>query len=305
MHSCMVRSHSSAANRKGKHRIPLFCLPSLVCCVSTTSMNSSAACSVAVQPLPCFCHSRCHLLQLLIRHPPLAAFGCPNHRCVRRPRWTSCAAAALILSQHLPCSLSTHAPPSLCRTCMPPPQMREASEVNKLCSRFLDSVTASALLSFYFLLMRHPPSAALACAHHRCARRPRLTSCAAASLILSQHLPCSLSTRAPPSSCRTCMPPPQMREASEVDKLCSRLEEAAGPITLRWSTSRSSPDASTMDKLAGTWRLVYSSGFNGGSLGGSRPGPPAALVPTVLGQVYQVIDADKVGAGCAIVMCRG
>lgn len=85
-----------------------------------------------------------------------------------------------------------------------------------------------------------------------------------------------------------------MREASEVDKLCKRLEEAAGPITLRWSTSRSSPDASTMDKLAGTWRLVYSSGFNGGSLGGSRPGPPAALVPTVLGQVYQVIDADKV-----------
>ncbi|WIA18350.1 hypothetical protein OEZ85_009815 [Tetradesmus obliquus] len=84
-----------------------------------------------------------------------------------------------------------------------------------------------------------------------------------------------------------------MREASEVDKLCARLEEAAGPITLRWSTSRSSPDASTMDKLAGTWRLVYSSGFNGGSLGGSRLGPPAALLPTVLGQVYQVIDADK------------
>jgi hypothetical protein len=96
-----------------------------------------------------------------------------------------------------------------------------------------------------------------------------------------------------------------MREASEVGKLCSRLEEAAGPITLRWSTSRSSPDASTMDKLAGTWRLVYSSGFNGGSLGGSRPGPPAALVPTVLGQVYQVIDADKVRAvtaGCRALM---
>eukprot|EP00878_Enallax_costatus_P022275 GHUV01023620.1.p1 GENE.GHUV01023620.1~~GHUV01023620.1.p1 ORF type:complete len:178 (+),score=50.70 GHUV01023620.1:323-856(+) len=48
-----------------------------------------------------------------------------------------------------------------------------------------------------------------------------------------------------------------------------------------------------MDRLAGTWRLIYSSGFNGGSLGGSRPGPPAALVPTVLGQVYQVIDSDQ------------
>jgi hypothetical protein len=84
-----------------------------------------------------------------------------------------------------------------------------------------------------------------------------------------------------------------LREAQEVDRLCQKLEDTAGPLTLKWSTSRTSPDASTMDKLAGTWRLIYSSGFNGGSLGGSRPGPPAALVPTVLGQVYQVIDADK------------
>lgn len=87
----------------------------------------------------------------------------------------------------------------------------------------------------------------------------------------------------------------QLREAQEVDRLCRKLEDTAGPLTLKWSTSRSSPDASTMDKLAGTWRLIYSSGFNGGSLGGSRPGPPAALVPTVLGQVYQVINADQVG----------
>lgn len=84
-----------------------------------------------------------------------------------------------------------------------------------------------------------------------------------------------------------------LRESREVDSLCRRLEDVAGPVTLKWATSRSSPDQSTMDKLAGTWRLIYSSGFNGGSLGGSRPGPPAALVPTILGQVYQVIDADK------------
>lgn len=37
-----------------------------------------------------------------------------------------------------------------------------------------------------------------------------------------------------------------------------------------------------------------SSGFNSGSLGGRRPGPPAALVPLVLGQVYQVIDCQAV-----------
>jgi hypothetical protein len=45
----------------------------------------------------------------------------------------------------------------------------------------------------------------------------------------------------------------------------------------------------------GTWRLIYSSGFNSGSLGGSRPGPPAAFVPLILGQIYQVIDTQQVG----------
>lgn len=34
-----------------------------------------------------------------------------------------------------------------------------------------------------------------------------------------------------------------------------------------------------------------------GSLGGRRPGPPAALFPTVLGQVYQRIDPDTVRRG--------
>jgi len=59
-----------------------------------------------------------------------------------------------------------------------------------------------------------------------------------------------------------------------------------------------------MDKLAGTWRLIYSSGFNGGSLGGRRPGPPAALVPLVLGQVYQVINNQTVGTACCCVACN-
>ncbi len=37
--------------------------------------------------------------------------------------------------------------------------------------------------------------------------------------------------------------------------------------------------------LGGTWRLVYSSGFASGSLGGLRPGPQAALLPVTIGQV--------------------
>ncbi|EFJ46380.1 hypothetical protein VOLCADRAFT_105590 [Volvox carteri f. nagariensis] len=89
------------------------------------------------------------------------------------------------------------------------------------------------------------------------------------------------------------------REAAEVDELCSQMESLGTPITL----SPSPPPAAgpvagggsagvsgINDQLAGTWRLIYSSGFNSGSLGGRRPGPPAALFPTILGQVYQCID---------------
>jgi hypothetical protein len=46
-----------------------------------------------------------------------------------------------------------------------------------------------------------------------------------------------------------------------------------------------------LDLLQGRWRLVFSSGFATGSLGGERPGPPVGrLLPLTLGQVYQRID---------------
>ncbi|KAG2432658.1 hypothetical protein HYH02_006646 [Chlamydomonas schloesseri] len=100
------------------------------------------------------------------------------------------------------------------------------------------------------------------------------------------------------------------REAAEVDALCSQLEGLGGPVALAapavaagaggsaapfsttTSSSSSGPSspAAAADLLAGTWRLVYSSGFNSGSLGGRRPGPPAAGFPATLGQVYQRID---------------
>lgn len=44
-------------------------------------------------------------------------------------------------------------------------------------------------------------------------------------------------------------------------------------------------EGSTLGMLSGTWRLVYSSGFASGSLGGLRPGPQAALLPITIGQV--------------------
>lgn len=79
-----------------------------------------------------------------------------------------------------------------------------------------------------------------------------------------------------------------------MDELAAQLEAAGGAVLLDWKTSRSSPDTSSMDRLVGTWRLIYSSGFNGGSLGGRRPGPPATFVPLVLGQIYQVINTQAV-----------
>ena len=47
----------------------------------------------------------------------------------------------------------------------------------------------------------------------------------------------------------------------------------------------SKSDKSAMSLFSGTWRLVYSSAFASGSLGGFRPGPQAALVPVTIGQV--------------------
>uniref|UniRef100_A0A0D6R652 Plastid lipid-associated protein/fibrillin conserved domain-containing protein n=1 Tax=Araucaria cunninghamii TaxID=56994 RepID=A0A0D6R652_ARACU len=43
-----------------------------------------------------------------------------------------------------------------------------------------------------------------------------------------------------------------------------------------------------LDKLQGRWRLVYSSAFASGSLGGFRPGPPTGRLPLTLGQVQNI-----------------
>lgn len=44
------------------------------------------------------------------------------------------------------------------------------------------------------------------------------------------------------------------------------------------------------EDLQGRWRLLFSSAFVSGSLGGRRPGPPVGFLPFSLGQVYQRID---------------
>lgn len=83
-------------------------------------------------------------------------------------------------------------------------------------------------------------------------------------------------------------------DVRRIDNLVRQIEAAGGPVILEQDLDLSPPDTSSVKKslslLDGRWRLVYSSGFAGGSLGGRRPGPPSALFPLTLGQVYQDIN---------------
>ncbi|KAF5842663.1 harpin binding protein 1 [Dunaliella salina] len=74
-------------------------------------------------------------------------------------------------------------------------------------------------------------------------------------------------------------------QAKRVEALVQEIADIAGRPDLS--------QENTAD-LQGMWRLLYTSGFNTGSLGGSRPGPPAGLVPAVLGQIFQRIDAPTI-----------
>lgn len=71
-----------------------------------------------------------------------------------------------------------------------------------------------------------------------------------------------------------------------LDSLCQKLEAAGGPVTLSWSTN-------SMNHLDGRWRLIYTSGFATGSVGGRRPGPRYTDLPFTIGQVYQDISSTK------------
>ena len=79
-------------------------------------------------------------------------------------------------------------------------------------------------------------------------------------------------------------------DAKAVDAAARKLEGEGPAPTL---------GGGGMASLAGRWQLVYTSAFaDSGSLGGLRPGPPAALSPVKLGQVFQDIwQGDAAGQG--------
>mmetsp|Transcript_14911 Transcript_14911/g.41898 ORF Transcript_14911/g.41898 Transcript_14911/m.41898 type:complete len:325 (-) Transcript_14911:236-1210(-) len=87
-------------------------------------------------------------------------------------------------------------------------------------------------------------------------------------------------------------------QQQEVDVLAAGLERSANrPVNLSYS------EGGQMGQLEGRWRLVYSSGFGSGSLGGRRPGPPSALVPFTFGQIYQDIDNAKMELDNIVELC--
>jgi hypothetical protein len=70
-------------------------------------------------------------------------------------------------------------------------------------------------------------------------------------------------------------------DETAADMAARKLEAAGEPVEL----------PRDLELLQGRWRLVFTSGFFTGSLGGERPGPQLGrLVPLTLGQVYQRID---------------
>lgn len=67
-------------------------------------------------------------------------------------------------------------------------------------------------------------------------------------------------------------------DETAADMAARKLEAAGDPVEL----------PRDLDLLQGRWRLVFSSGFATGSLGGQRPGPPVGrLLPLTLGQVCE------------------
>ncbi|KMZ65242.1 putative plastid-lipid-associated protein 6, chloroplastic [Zostera marina] len=66
-----------------------------------------------------------------------------------------------------------------------------------------------------------------------------------------------------------------------VESIAEKLESVGEPVDLTCN----------IDMIQGRWKLIYSSAFSSGTLGGSRPGPPTGrLLPITLGKVFQRID---------------
>ena len=71
-----------------------------------------------------------------------------------------------------------------------------------------------------------------------------------------------------------------------IEAAARALEEAPAANRVDWANE------SDVARLGGRWRLVYTSAFATGTLGGARPGPPSNG-PVRLGKVFQRIQTRK------------
>ena len=89
----------------------------------------------------------------------------------------------------------------------------------------------------------------------------------------------------------------QPRRAANVREVIEKLETLCGSVSLTGYEGPGSEVSEEMDMLGGVWRLLYSTGFDRGNLGGQRPGPligQVAVTPFTVGQIYQRIDVTTV-----------
>eukprot|EP00803_Ostreobium_quekettii_P007477 evm.model.scf_3.14 EVM.evm.TU.scf_3.14 scf_3:248658-254865(+) len=83
------------------------------------------------------------------------------------------------------------------------------------------------------------------------------------------------------------------RRDASVREVVEKLETLCGSVSLSPYAGPGSEVSDQMDLLGGVWRLLYSSGFNRGNLGGTRPGPligQLAVTPFTVGQIFQRVD---------------
>lgn len=106
------------------------------------------------------------------------------------------------------------------------------------------------------------------------------------------HVPSCIAARAR-ANCVTCAysmsaahkaptqsaPESQGAQRDAIATAAANLEAAASALG---GEGRRSEHRQLAEHFGGTWRLLYSSAFEGGNLGGSRPGPPASIGPQLV-----------------------
>ena len=83
-------------------------------------------------------------------------------------------------------------------------------------------------------------------------------------------------------------------DVARVDAAVLKLQAEAGAFHFSCQRYDVADDSRVVDSsfLTSRWRLIFSSAFSGGSLGGERPGPSIGALPLEVRGIFQTIDYD-------------